>query len=427
MRTAPSTLRTLCLSSRDGDIVPLRRRCLLHNRYYAPVIRVKVGVAHQKNNNTAKNLDFLGFANNDPLAWLVAPDNRYVVQYDLQARASLRACAIDVCRQRLLSLPVTQSLLMPRGHAGVSRVGQTKYKNPKRLYLFSSCCQSGILPIMKPLIYVILGPTATGKSDYAVDLALQVGGEIISADSRQIYRGMDLGTGKIIPSEMRGVPHHLLDIRDPNEDFSVEEFQRLAFEKIEEIISRGKVPIICGGTGYFISAVVDNPIFPNIPANPELRVELEAKNLAELQEILASIPKEDDAKVDTENKRRVIRAIELGQALGALPAMKYGPQNYEFELIGLDFPDDVLKERISKRLEKRLALGMIDEVRNLHASGVSWQRLENFGLEYRHIAEFLQGKISEDEMKDILKTKIWQYAKRQRTWFRRDERINWRT
>lgn len=280
---------------------------------------------------------------------------------------------------------------------------------------------------MKPLIYVILGPTATGKSDHAVNLALEKNGEIISADSRQIYRGMDLGTGKITPEETKGIPHHLLDIRDPNQDFSVEEFQRLAFEKIEEIISRGKVPILCGGTGYFISAVVDNPIFPNVPANTELRVELEAKNLTELQEILASIPKEDGAKVDTENKRRVIRAIELGRALGAVPAMKYGPQNYEFELIGLDFPDDVLKERIAKRLDKRLALGMIDEVKNLHESGVSWERLESFGLEYKNISEFLQGKISQDEMKERIKIESWQYAKRQRTWFRRDQRINWHT
>lgn len=282
----------------------------------------------------------------------------------------------------------------------------------------------------KPKVYVILGPTATGKSDYAVNLALEKNGEIISADSRQVYRGMDLGTGKITHEEMKGIPHHLLDIRDPHEDFSVEEFQRLAFEGIEQIISRGKTPIICGGTGYFIQAVVDNPVFPAAPADPILRKELERKSLEELQEILASIPKEKGAKIDTENKRRVIRAIELGRALGVIPAVKYGPQNYDFELIGLDFPDEILKERIVKRLEKRLELGMVDEVRKLHANppaggGVSWERLENFGLEYRYIAKFLQGKISEDEMKDILKTKIWQYAKRQRTWFRKDNRITW--
>ncbi len=280
-------------------------------------------------------------------------------------------------------------------------------------------------------VYVILGPTATGKSDYAVNLALRVnppagGGEVISADSRQIYRGMDLGTGKITQEEMRGVPHHLLNIRNPDEDFSVEEFQRHAFEKIEEIISRGKTPIICGGTGYFIQAVVDNPIFPTVPANPKLRAELEQKSLEELQEILEGIPKEEGVKIDTENMRRVIRAIELGRVLDTVPAMKYGPQNYEFELIGLDFPDNVLKDRIENRLEKRLALGMVEEVKNLHESGISWERLENFGLEYRYVAQFLQYKISETEMMEQIKIKSWQYAKRQRTLFRRDPRINWR-
>ena len=277
----------------------------------------------------------------------------------------------------------------------------------------------------KPKVYVVCGPTATGKSDYAVNLALEKNGEIISADSRQVYRGMDLGTGKITHEEMKGIPHHLLNIRDPHEDFSVEEYQRLAFEKIEEILSRGKTPIICGGTGYFIQAVVDNPVFPAAPADPILQRELEGKSLEELQEILVSIPKEEGAKIDTENKRRVIRAIELGRALGAIPAVKYGPQNYDFELIGLDFPDEILKERIAKRLEKRLELGMVDEVRKLHESGISWERLENFGLEYRHIAEFLQEKITEEEMQDLIRLKSFQYAKRQRTWFRRDNRITW--
>jgi tRNA dimethylallyltransferase len=230
---------------------------------------------------------------------------------------------------------------------------------------------------------------------------------------------MDLGTGKITHEEMRGIPHHLLDIRNPNEDFSVEEFQKLAFEKIKDILSRNKVPIICGGTGFFIQSIVDNIIFPVAPANPILRAELETKSLPELQEILKTIPTEDGAKIDTENKRRVIRAIELGAALGKIPAVKYGEQKYDFEIIGLDKPDTELQERITKRLTARLHAGMIDEVKKLHESGVSWERLENFGLEYRFIAEFLQNKISEEQMLETLKLKIWQYAKRQRTWFKK--------
>lgn len=277
----------------------------------------------------------------------------------------------------------------------------------------------------KSKVYVVCGPTATGKSDYAVELALRIGSEVISADSRQIYRGMDLGTGKITRVEMKGVPHHLLDIRNPDEDFSVEEFQKLAFEKIEEILARGKTPIICGGTGFFIQSVVDNIIFPTAPANPALRAELENKDLTDLQEILKNIPMEDGAKVDTENKRRVIRAIELGHALGKIPAIKYGEQKYDFKIIGLDKTDAELQERIEKRLTARIEAGMIDEVRKLHDSGISWNRLENFGLEYRYIAEFLQNKITEEQMIETLKLKIWQYAKRQRTWFKRDKRIKW--
>jgi tRNA dimethylallyltransferase len=271
----------------------------------------------------------------------------------------------------------------------------------------------------KPKIYVVCGPTATGKSDHAVELAKKLGGEVISADSRQVYIGMNIGSGKITTEEMKGVPHHLLDIKDPNEDFSVEEFQRLAFEKIEDILSRGKTPIICGGTGFYIQSVTDNIIFQEIPKNENLRRELEEKSIEELKEILEQIPKEEGAKVDTENKRRLIRAIEIGKLMGKIACIKKGEQKYDFEFIYLDFPDEVLKERINLRLLKRFEIGMIDEVRNLHKQGVSWKKLEDFGLEYKYIAQFLQGKITEEEMVETLKTKIWQYAKRQRTWFKR--------
>ncbi len=275
----------------------------------------------------------------------------------------------------------------------------------------------------KPKVYVVCGPTATGKSDHAVKLAQKVNGEIISADSRQVYIGMDIGSGKIIKEEMEGIPHYLIDIKNPMEEFSVEEFQRLAFEKIEDIISRGKTPIICGGTGYYIQSVTDNIVFEYIPKNEKLREELEEKSIEELKDILEKIPKEDGTKTDTENKRRLIRAIEIGTFLGKIVCIQKGPQKYDFEFIYLDFPDEVLRERIAKRLEARFEMGMIDEVKRLHAEGVTFKRLESFGLEYKYIALFLQGKISQIELAETLKTKIWQYAKRQRTWFKRDERI----
>lgn len=271
----------------------------------------------------------------------------------------------------------------------------------------------------KPKIHVVCGPTSSGKSDYAVELAKKCSGEVISADSRQVYIGMDLGTGKITKEEMDGIPHHLLDIKKPNEDFSVEEFQRLAFEKIEDILSRGKMPILCGGTGFYIQSVTDNVIFQEIKPNKALRAGLEEKSIEELKEILSKIPKEEGVKVDTENKRRLIRAIEIGRHMGTLACIKRGEQKYDFEFTYLDFPDEVLKERINQRLEKRLKAGMVDEVKRLHEEGVTWAKLESFGLEYKYIAQFLQGKIDEDTMKEEIKIKSRQYAKRQRTWFKR--------
>jgi len=278
----------------------------------------------------------------------------------------------------------------------------------------------------KPKIYVVCGPTSSGKSDNAVELAKKFNGEVISADSRQVYIGMDLGTGKITKEEMGGIPHHLLDIKKPNEDFSVEEFQRLAFEKIEDILSRGKVPILCGGTGFYIQSVTDNVIFQEIKPNKSLRAKLEEKSIEELKNILEKIPKEEGVKVDTENKRRLIRAIEIGQHMGTLACIQRGEQKYDFEFIYLDFPDEILKERISERLEKRLKAGMVDEVKRLHEEGVSWEKLESFGLEYKYIAQFLQGKIKGDNlseqygrMKEEIRITSRQYAKRQRTWFKR--------
>lgn len=271
----------------------------------------------------------------------------------------------------------------------------------------------------KPKIHVVCGPTSSGKSDYAVELAKKYSGEVISADSRQVYIGMDLGTGKITKEEMDGIPHHLLDIKKPNEDFSVEEFQRLAFEKIEDVLSRGKTPILCGGTGFYIQSVTDNVIFQEIKPNKALRAELEEKSIEELKEILSKIPKEEGAKVDTENKRRLIRAIEIGKQMGTLACIKRGEQKYNFEFTYLDFPDEVLKERINQRLEKRLKAGMIDEVKRLHEEGVTWAKLESFGLEYKYIAQFIQGKIDEETMKEEIRVKSRQYAKRQRTWFKK--------
>lgn len=279
---------------------------------------------------------------------------------------------------------------------------------------------------MKEKILVILGQTATGKSDLAVWLAEKFNGEVVSADSRQIYKGMDIGTGKITPKEMKNISHHLLDIKDPKESYSAEEFQKDTFKVIQEILEKQKTPIICGGTGFYIQAVVDNLIFQNVPPNKKLREELELKTTSELQEILLQIPKEEGVKIDTENKRRLIRAIELGKHFGKLSCLQTKESEYEFLLIGLTLPKNNLEEKIKNRLQKRLDQGMIEEVENLHKEGLSWQKLESFGLEYKYISLYLQKEIkTKEELIKILEIKIRQYAKRQMTWFSRDKRIKW--
>jgi len=271
----------------------------------------------------------------------------------------------------------------------------------------------------KPKIIVICGPTATGKSDYAVKLAKEINGEVISADSRQIYRGMDIGSGKITPKEMNGIPHYGLDIKNPHEDFSVVEFQEYAHNTISNIISRNKVPILCGGTGYFIDAVIHNTQFPAVVPNEKLRKELSIKTTQELFEILQSLDPGYAKIIDQYNPHRLIRAIEIATKLGSVPPLQTPKSRYNAEIIYIDKPDKELRQRIEKRLVDRIGQGMIHEVQNLHDSGISWERLESFGLEYRYIAEFLQDKITKEKMIEEIKNKSWQYAKRQRTWFKK--------
>lgn len=265
---------------------------------------------------------------------------------------------------------------------------------------------------------VVCGPTATGKSDRAVEIALERGGEIISADSRQVYRGLNIGSGKITQEEMRGVPHYLLDVADPQDMFSVDEFIRLGTQAIEDILQKGKLPIICGGTGFYIDALVHDMDLPQVPPNAELRAELEKLSVEDLQDRLQGLDADRYETIDAQNPVRLIRAIEIATALGSVPRLKRETR-YEIEWVYLDFPDDVLKERIRTRLIKRFEAGMLDEARRLHESGLSYDRMKQLGLEYRYMAMHLLGEISYDEMAEQLNTKIWQYAKRQRTWFRK--------
>jgi tRNA dimethylallyltransferase len=276
----------------------------------------------------------------------------------------------------------------------------------------------------KPKLIVVCGPTATGKSDYAVTLAKKIGGEVVSADSRQVYKGLDIGSGKITKKEMRGVPHHLLGVASPKKVFTVEQFQKLGKKAISNILKKGKTPIICGGTGFYIDALVYESAFPSVGPNKALRKKLEKKSVEELFTLLQVQDLERANSIDSKNKVRLIRALEIVEAIGKVPEIKK-ESPYEIEWIGLDFPDEILKERIHTRLLARIKKGMLKEAQNLHTQGLSWKRMRELGLEYRFMADHLTGKILKDEMISLLETAIWHYAKRQRTWFKRNKEIRW--
>jgi tRNA dimethylallyltransferase len=280
------------------------------------------------------------------------------------------------------------------------------------------------MPEEKPKIISIVGPTASGKSDLAVEIAKEFKGEVISADSRQVYTGLDIGSGKITKKEMMGIPHHLLDVINPKKTFTVSNFKKLADEKIKEIVARGKTPILCGGTGFYIDAVTKNILLPDVPPNEILRKKLASKKLEVLQKMLSKLDPLRFRTIDQHNPVRLIRAIEIAKVLGKVPKAIEAPQ-YKTLYIGIKPDDATLKEKIRIRLLKRIKQGMIKEVEELHKNGLSWKRMEALGLEYRYVALYLQNKISKDEMIRKLETEICQYAKRQMIWFKKNKEIHW--
>ncbi len=275
-----------------------------------------------------------------------------------------------------------------------------------------------------PKIVVIVGPTASGKSDLAVLLAKELNGEVISADSRQVYRGMDIGTGKITKSEMQKIPHHLLDVASPTRVFGVAQYKRRAELAINDILNRGKLPIICGGTGFYIQALVDGLILPDVKADQKLRKKLSQVSTNELFLILKKLDPKRANNIDSKNSVRLIRAIEIAMSLGKVPQLK-NESKYTPLFIGLNVREQTLHERISLRLMKRMRRGMVSEVKHMIENGVSVKRMEELGLEYRFISRFLNKEMSKAQMLKDLETAIRQYAKRQYTWFRRDKRIQW--
>lgn len=279
--------------------------------------------------------------------------------------------------------------------------------------------------INKPKLIAIVGPTAVGKSSLGIKLAKQFDGEIVSADSRQVYKKMNLGTGKVTLEEQKEVPHFLLNVVSPKEQFNVVKFQKLAVQRMQEIIQRNKIPFFVGGSPYHIYSVVEGWQFPPVKPKPELREKLRQKSASELYKMLQELDPEQAEEEDPHNKRRLIRKIEIAKELGHVPDLKKKPL-FNSLLIGLKMPRKKIKERIKERLEKRFNKGMIEEVKNLHEKeGVSWKRLEDFGLEYRWIARYLQDKIKKQKMKEKLQKDIEHFARRQMTWFKKDDRIHW--
>lgn len=291
----------------------------------------------------------------------------------------------------------------------------------------SKCCDRKVVevrvlsPAQMKKVLVILGPTASGKSDMAVRLAKKFKGEIISADSRQVYKGLDIGTGKITRGEMKGVPHHLLDIADPRRSFSVSQYKKLAEEERYFIESRNKLPIVVGGTGFYIDALAGSISLPEVPPNKKLREKLSKKTNTALFKMLLEKDRMRAKTIDPNNKVRLIRALEIVAALGKVPKIKTNPSN-NFIYVGLK-PDD-LNERIYQRLKKRMT-GMIKEAKELYKNGLSYKRMHELGLEYRYLAMFLQGKLTKEEMGEKLNIAIRQYSKRQMAWFKRNKKIKW--
>jgi len=279
-------------------------------------------------------------------------------------------------------------------------------------------------------IIAIIGPTSSGKSDLAIILAKKYHGEIISADSRQIYRGMNLGTGKVTQAKQQMAKHHMLDIVSPRTTYNVAKFVKTAQKITKEIYRRGHVPLVCGGTGFWMQALLENQTFPPVPPDNKLRTKLHKKTARQLFSQLNKLDPLRAKTIDAKNSVRLIRAIEIAKVLGKVPLLKSQKQtNNSLLVLGIQVEKDALYKRIKKRLMSRFKQGMITEVKRLHAQGVSWVRLERFGLEYKWIALFLQKKITEKEMRENLFAESKKFAKRQMTWLKRWEKqgqkIHW--
>ena len=275
---------------------------------------------------------------------------------------------------------------------------------------------------MLPKLIVIEGTNASGKSGLGVELAKRYHGEIVSADSRQVFRKLDLGSGKITRDEMRGVPHHLIDVCDPGDFFSMADFQKLAYQAIDGILVRGNTPFLVGGTGLYVDAVADGYALSDRMPDLAYRAQLETYSTEALYQML--LEKLPNTEVEKRNRNRVMRILEkLHDGDDVTPSKE---PRYQVLRLGVTWDRETLRKRIDERLQRRMQDGMVQEVRDVLDSGVSQEFMIKLGLEYKFITQYLNGQFaSEKEMTDLLATAIKQFAKRQMTWFRRNDSIHW--
>ncbi len=278
----------------------------------------------------------------------------------------------------------------------------------------------------KAKVITIVGPTASGKTSLSLYLAQKLEGEVVSADSRQVYKGLNIGTGKVTKKEMAGVPHHLLNIASPKKEFNADDFVKHGSRAVEKILAKKHTPLIVGGTGYYTDALLGRIVLPNVPPNLTLRAQLEKKTPAQLFTLLTKLDPRRANTIEPHHKRRLIRAIEIAKALGKNPIPR-AEEKYDALWIGIAPAKEVLHKNIHKRLLARMKIGMIAEAKRLHTQGLSYKRMYALGLEYRSLAAYLQGNVTKEEMLAELERAIQKYAKRQMQWFKRNTNIHWVT
>ncbi len=279
----------------------------------------------------------------------------------------------------------------------------------------------------KQKIIVVIGPTASGKTDLAVDIATKFNGEVVSADSRQIYRSLDIGTAKITEEEMRGIPHHMIDIVDVGTTYTAAHYKRDARKILKKMDERDKIPIIAGGTFFYVDTLLEKIAPPAVSPNPKLRAELDLFSTEQLFVMLTEKDPRRASEIDHKNKRRLIRALEIIDKLDTVPEMTETEIPYNVLTIGIKTDRDDLRARLRQRGEIWLENGFVEEIEGLLKSGISKKCLVEIGFEYMIGVDYVDGKLTKEKFIEVFEQKNWQYAKRQLTWLKRDGNINWVT